>query len=38
MQKREDEKKSQDKSKTNSYGAWGPVFKNRDNFVNMHVC
>ena len=19
------------------YGAWGPVYKNKDNFVNMHM-
>ncbi|KAJ1521519.1 hypothetical protein ONE63_003182 [Megalurothrips usitatus] len=21
-----------------SYGSWGPVFKNRDNFNSMHFC
>lgn len=20
------------------YGAWGPVYKNKENFVNMHIC
>lgn len=20
------------------YGAWGPIYKNKDNFVDMHIC
>lgn len=20
------------------YGVWGPVYKNKENFVNMHIC
>lgn len=42
MHKREEERKLADKSvanKTDSkYGAWGPVFKNKEHFVNMHLC
>lgn len=26
------------KNDSQKYGAWGPVFKNKDNFVNMHLC
>lgn len=22
----------------NKYGAWGSVYKNKENFVNMHIC
>ncbi|KAG8287735.1 hypothetical protein J6590_031849 [Homalodisca vitripennis] len=22
----------------NKYGSWGPLFKNKQNFVNMHCC
>lgn len=30
--------KSKEKSSDNKYGAWGPVFKNRENFNSMHFC
>lgn len=22
----------------NKYGSWGPVYKNKEHFVNMHIC
>ncbi|RZF43099.1 hypothetical protein LSTR_LSTR001277 [Laodelphax striatellus] len=32
-------KKCEDKkSSPSQHGAWGPIFKNKDNFVNMHFC
>ncbi|EFN86923.1 hypothetical protein EAI_15794 [Harpegnathos saltator] len=24
--------------KDDKYGAWGPIFKNKENFINMHIC
>ena len=38
IQKMEQEKKSSQKSggSGTSHGAWGPTFKNKDHFVNMH--
>lgn len=42
MHKKEEERKSADRSSVNKtdskYGSWGPVFKNKENFVNMHLC
>lgn len=40
MHKKEAERKlSVTNNKTDSkYGSWGPVFKNKENFVNMHLC
>lgn len=40
MHKKEGERKlSSVNNKTDSkYGSWGPVFKNKENFVNMHLC
>lgn len=32
---KDSEKKSQDNK---NYGAWGSIAKNRDNFVNLHMC
>ncbi|KYQ50451.1 hypothetical protein ALC60_10464 [Trachymyrmex zeteki] len=26
----------QSSSKNDKYGSWGPIFKNKENFVNMH--
>lgn len=34
--KKQEEKKS--KCQDKKYGAWGPVFKNRQNFLDMHYC
>lgn len=39
MHKKEEERKLSVTQKTdNKYGSWGPVFKNKENFVNMHLC
>jgi hypothetical protein len=44
MQKKvQEEKKNQEdkkiqESKKVQHGAWGPVFKNKQHFVNMHIC
>jgi hypothetical protein len=44
MQKKvQEEKKIQEdkkiqESKKEQNGAWGPMFKNKQNFVNMHIC
>jgi len=24
--------------KNDKYGSWGSIFKNKDNFVDMHIC
>lgn len=32
---KDSEKKSQD---NRNYGAWGSINKNRDHFVNLHMC
>lgn len=24
--------------KDDKYGAWGTIFKNKENFINMHIC
>ncbi|KAG8234767.1 hypothetical protein J437_LFUL006599 [Ladona fulva] len=31
-------KEQQEKDNKNKYGSWGPTFKNREHFVNMHHC
>lgn len=42
MHKKEEERKLADNksvaNKDSKYGSWGPVFKNKDHFVNMHLC
>jgi hypothetical protein len=37
QKKTQDEQKTQDRKKT-QHGAWGPVYKNKQHFVNMHIC
>jgi hypothetical protein len=37
-EKRTQEERKIQESKKAQYGAWGPVFKNKKNFVNMHIC
>ncbi|PNF17799.1 hypothetical protein B7P43_G06896 [Cryptotermes secundus] len=42
QKKVQEEKKTQEdrkiqESKKTQYGAWGPVLKNKQNFVNMHI-
>jgi hypothetical protein len=32
------EDKKMQESKKMQHGAWGPVFKNKQHFVNMHIC
>lgn len=35
----EQQQQQQQASKKNDkYGSWGPIFKNKDNFVDMHIC
>lgn len=29
---------TQQQNKDNKYGAWGPVYKDKQNFINMHIC
>ncbi|EZA59231.1 hypothetical protein X777_15874, partial [Ooceraea biroi] len=24
--------------KNDKYGSWGPIFKNKENFIDMHIC
>lgn len=41
VQKREEEKRQQAKreqEQKSKYGAWGPVFKDRETFASMHFC
>ncbi|PSN38344.1 hypothetical protein C0J52_12693 [Blattella germanica] len=37
IQKKTEEKKMEDQKKS-QYGSWGPVYKNKQNFINMHIC
>lgn len=30
--------RQQQMNKTEKYGAWGPVYKNKQNFIDMHIC
>lgn len=30
--------RQQQSRKDDKYGSWGPIFKNKENFVNMHTC
>ncbi|CAD1474566.1 unnamed protein product, partial [Heterotrigona itama] len=25
-------------NKSDKYGSWGPVYKNKQNFIDMHIC
>lgn len=25
-------------NKNDKYGSWGPVYKNKQNFIDMHIC
>nr|CAD7265100.1 unnamed protein product [Timema shepardi]CAD7575172.1 unnamed protein product [Timema californicum] len=39
LQKQEQARKdAAKKEKDSKYGSWGPVYKNRQNFVDMHLC
>ncbi|RZC40299.1 hypothetical protein BDFB_001901 [Asbolus verrucosus] len=38
VQKKDEAKKESEKSKDNRYGAWGPVFKNKEHFGSLHHC
>lgn len=28
----------QSTNKSEKYGSWGPVYKNKQNFIDMHIC
>lgn len=28
----------QSQNKNDKYGSWGPVYKNKQNFIDMHIC
>jgi len=28
----------QSSRKDDKYGSWGPIFKNKENFIDMHTC
>jgi len=34
---KKDEYKKQQQGQKSQYGAWGPMYKNKQNFVNMHI-
>lgn len=40
MQKKDEEKRQsiQKVQVDKKYGSWGPVFKNNEHFLNMHIC
>lgn len=39
VQKKVEEKKvPETKDKNGQHGAWGPLYKNKQNFVDMHIC
>lgn len=38
QQRQQSQQQQQQKDKDNKYGAWGPVYKDRQNFINMHLC
>lgn len=40
MQKKDEEQRQVEKNLQvdKKYGSWGPVFKNNEHFLNMHIC
>lgn len=40
MQKKDEEKRKIEEKVPidKKYGSWGPVFKNNEHFLNMHIC
>jgi hypothetical protein len=38
LQKKTQEEQKAQEHKNAQYGAWGPLYKNKQNFVNMHSC
>lgn len=37
-QQQQQQQQQQSSRKDDKYGSWGPIFKNKENFVNMHTC
>ncbi|CAL7938570.1 unnamed protein product [Xylocopa violacea] len=35
---RQQSQQQQSANKNDKYGSWGPIYKNKQNFVDMHVC
>lgn len=38
QQQQQQYRQQQSSRKDDKYGSWGPIFKNKDNFVDMHTC
>ncbi|XP_024892248.1 probable serine/threonine-protein kinase dyrk1 [Temnothorax curvispinosus] len=38
QQQQQQYRQQQSSRKDDKYGSWGPIFKNKENFVDMHTC
>jgi len=38
QQQRQQQQQQQSSRKDDKYGSWGPIFKNKENFIDMHTC
>ncbi|KAH0953875.1 hypothetical protein HN011_000567 [Eciton burchellii] len=34
----QNQQQQQPPRKNDKYGSWGPIFKNKENFIDMHIC
>lgn len=38
QQQQQQHRQQQSSRKDDKYGSWGPIFKNKENFIDMHIC
>lgn len=38
QQQQQQYRQQESSRKDEKYGSWGPIFKNKENFVDMHTC
>lgn len=38
QQQQQQYRQQQSSRKDDKYGSWGPIFKNKENFIDMHIC
>ncbi|OAD52077.1 hypothetical protein WN48_03032, partial [Eufriesea mexicana] len=38
QQQSQQQTQQQAPNKNDKYGSWGPVYKNKQNFIDMHIC
>ncbi|XP_017792916.1 PREDICTED: myb-like protein M [Habropoda laboriosa] len=38
QQQQQQQQQQQSTNKKDKYGSWGPVYKNKQNFIDMHIC